>query len=213
MAADVDERVVRHADERRGEHGRERLVVVAVVEQAQVGEQVDDLLLAEVPATRRAIGRQAPLAQRRLVALGVGAGGEEQDDLAGCRGAGLDQVGDAAGDRLRLTLAPVRARLAVRPLVADEQLDGMAEHRIGELARGGERLVAVAELLGEQMVHGREHLRPRAVVERERQPLRRSLAAIAEDRDVGVAKAVDRLELVPDEEHHRAAPRPGASAR
>ena len=112
VTADVDERVVRHADERRGEHGHERLVVVAVVEQAQVGEQVDDLLLAEVPATGRAIGRQATLAQRRLVALGVGAGGEEEDDLAGCRDAGLDQLGDAAGDRLRLTVTPVRAGLA-----------------------------------------------------------------------------------------------------
>ena len=36
----------------------ERLVVVAVVEQPQVREQVDDLLLAEVPAAGRAIGRQ-----------------------------------------------------------------------------------------------------------------------------------------------------------
>ena len=77
----------------------------------------------------------------------------------------------------------------------------MAEHRIGELARRGERLVAVAELLAEEMIDGGEHLGPRAVVPRERQPQRSALPALPEDRDVGVAKAVDRLELVADEEH------------
>jgi hypothetical protein len=41
----VDEPVVRDAHERRRQHGDERLVVVAVVQQAQVGEEVDDLLL------------------------------------------------------------------------------------------------------------------------------------------------------------------------
>ena len=82
VTPDQDESVVRHADERRRQHRRERLVVVAVVEQPQVGEQVDDLLLAEVPAPGRAVCRQVLLAERRLVLLGVGAGGEQQHDLA-----------------------------------------------------------------------------------------------------------------------------------
>ncbi len=61
--------------------------------------------------------------------------------------------------------------------------------------------IALAERRAEQVVDGGEHLGPRAVVLGERQPLRRSFAAGAEDRDVGVAEAVDRLELVADEEH------------
>ena len=164
MPANVHEPVVRDADERRREHGDERLVVVAVVQQAQVREQVDDLLLAEVPAAGRAVGRQVVRPQRRLVALGVGAGGEEQHDLARRRDAVVDELAHAARDRPRLAVAPALPRLAVAALVADEQLDRMAEHRVGELTRGGERLVAVAELLAEEMVDRGEHLGPRAVV-------------------------------------------------
>ncbi len=91
-------------------------------------------------------------------------------------------------------------RLAIRLAVGDEQLDRMAEDRVGELARRRERLEAVAELGLEEVVHGREHLGPRAVVLRQRQPLRRRRAALAEDVHVGVPEPVDRLELVADEE-------------
>ena len=120
-------------------------------------------------------------------------------------GARVDELAHASRDRLRLALAPVRAGIAVAALVADEQLDRMAEDRVGELARRGERLVVLAELLAEQMVDRGEHLRPRAVVEGQRQVQRRALAPLAEHRDVGVAEAVDRLELVADEEHIRRA--------
>ena len=58
-AAQEDERIVRDADQRRSEHGHERLVVIAVVQETQVGEQVGDLLLTEVTATGRPVGRQA----------------------------------------------------------------------------------------------------------------------------------------------------------
>ena len=76
----------------------------------------------------------------------------------------------------------------------------MAEDRIGELAGGRERLVALAELLAEEVVHRGEHLGARPVVARQRQTLRRRLAPLAEHLDVGVPEAVDRLELVADEE-------------
>ena len=208
MAADQDERVVRDADERRREHGDERLVVVPVVQQAQVAEQVDDLLLAEVPSPGRAVGRQAERAERRLVALGVGAGREEQDDLAGRGCAGVDELAHPPRDRRRLAVAPVRACLAVAALVADEQLDRVPEHRIRELARRVQLLVARPELVAEEMVDRREHLGPRAVVERQRQALLGAFAPVAEDGDVGVAEAVDRLELVADEEDV-GRPRPG----
>ena len=97
-AADQRERVVRDADERRREHREQRIVVVAVVQQPQVREQVDDLLLAEVPSSGRAVGRQPGLAQLLLVHLGVGAGREEEHDLARRRGAGVDELAHAPGD-------------------------------------------------------------------------------------------------------------------
>src|SRR5207248_906722 len=104
--------------------------------------------------------------------------------------------------------APSLARLLVAALVADEELDRMAENRIGELARGGERLVAVTKLLPEQMVDSGEHLWPRAVVQRQRKSLLRQLAALTEHGNVGVPEAVDRLELVADGEDVDL-PRPG----
>ena len=82
----------------------------------------------------------------------------------------------------------------------------MPEDRIGELRRGVELLELVAEVRAEQLVHRRQHLRPRAVVQRQRQELRRLGAPLAEDPDVRVAEAVDRLELVADEEQLGAGP-------
>ena len=199
-AADQDERVVRDADERRREHGDERLVVVAVVQQAQVREQVDDLLLAEVAAPGRAVRRQtepraAPPRTTRHRCRPRTAGRSRP-----ARRALVDELVHAPRDVLRLGAPPVRAAVRVRRLVGDEQLDRVAEHRIGELARRGERLELVAELGREEMVDRREHLGPRAVVPRQRQTLRRRRAPLAEDAHVGVAEAVDRLELVADEE-------------
>ena len=117
------------------------------MDEPQVREQVDDLLLAEVAAAGRPVGRQAERAQLLLVPLGVGAGGEEQDDLARRRVAAGDELVHPAGDGSRLGPAPVGAGAAVRRLVGDEQLDRVAEDRVGELAGGGQRLELVAELL------------------------------------------------------------------
>ena len=159
VATKKHERVVRHADERRGEHGRERDVVVAVVEEAEVREQIDDLLLAEVAAPGRTVRRQPLAAQRLLVALGVRAGSEEHDDLARLGLAGVDELAYAARDAPRLALAPVLAGVGEARLVGDEQLDRMPEDRVRELGGRGERLVVVAERVPEEVVHGREHLR------------------------------------------------------
>ncbi len=76
----------------------------------------------------------------------------------------------------------------------------MPEHRIRELGRRGKRLVLVAESASEEEVHGREHLRARAVVGAKREQVRGLCTALAEDLDVGVTEAVDRLELVADGE-------------
>ena len=108
-APDQQQRVVRDADERRREHRDERLVVVAVLQQPEVREQVDDLLLAEVAAPGRAVRRQAGRAQLLLVPLRVRAGREEQDDLAGRGRAGVDELLHAPRDVPRLGAPPVEA--------------------------------------------------------------------------------------------------------
>ncbi len=179
----------------------ERLVVVTVPQEPQVHEQVDHLLLTEVAPPGRPEGGEAERAELLLVPLGVGTGGEQEHDLARCRRTGVDELANPACDRARLGPAPVLARVAVGLLVGDEQLDRMPEHGIGELARGGERLVAVAELLAEDVVHGGQHLRSGAVVLGQREPLRRRPAPVTEHADVGMPEAVDRLELVADVEH------------
>ena len=58
-APEKRERVVRDADERRREHRQERGVVVPVVEQAEIHEQIDDLLLAEIALAGSAVRRDA----------------------------------------------------------------------------------------------------------------------------------------------------------
>ena len=77
---------------------------------------------------------------------------------------------------------------------------GAPKTGIGEAPGGLERLEVVAELAREEVVDGREHLGPRAVVLRQREHAAGLLAALAEDLHVRVAEAVDGLELVADEE-------------
>src|SRR5207237_272514 len=122
-------------------------------------------------AAERADRRQALTAELLLVPLGVGAGGEEEHDLAGGRRAIVHELAHAPRDRARFGAAPVLAGVLVARLVRDEQLDRVTEHRRLELARGGERLEAVAEFGLEELVDRGEHLRPRAVVAREREHL------------------------------------------
>src|SRR5206468_7812669 len=97
-APNEQEPIVRDADERRGEHREERLVVVAVVEEPEVGEEVDDLLLAEVAAPCRPVSRQSLGAKLLLVPLGVGAGGEEEHDLPGRCSPRVDEYTHPARD-------------------------------------------------------------------------------------------------------------------
>ena len=199
-APDERETVVRDADERRREHGEERFVVVPVVQQAQVPEQVDHLLLAEVPLRRRLVGRQSRLSQLLVVDVGVRAGREEDDDLARRRRARVDELPHAPGDGAGLASPPVDAAVVVRRLVGDEQLDRMPEHGARELGRRVKRLELVPEMRAEQLVDRGEDFRARAVVVGERQQLRRLRAPLAEHAHVGVPESVDRLELVADVE-------------
>ena len=199
-AADEGEPVVRDADEGRREHGEERHVVVAVVEQAQVPEQVDHLLLAEVALRRGLVRRQTSLSQLLVVDVGIRAGGEEDDDLTGRHRTRVDELTCAPRNGAGFGAAPVDASVVVARLVGDEQLDRMPEHRVRELRRGVERLELVAEVGAEQLVDRCEHLWTRAVVVGQRQQLRRLCAPLAEHLHVGMPEAVDRLELVADVE-------------
>src|SRR3954469_25063533 len=76
----------------------------------------------------------------------------------------------------------------------------MAEDGIGERGCSRERLELVPEVGAEELVDRCQYLRPRAVVERQRQGLRRLRAPRPEHADIGMSKAVDRLELVADKE-------------
>ena len=165
-------------------------------------QQVDDLLLAEVAAAGRAVGRQPERAQLLLVRLGVGAGGEEQHDLARAsrrprrraraRGAATCR---ASARRQCSPGSPYEA------LSVTSSSTGCPKTGSGNSPDAGERLEAVAELVAEEVVDRGEHLGPRAVVLGQRQPLRRALRRRSRKTcDVGVAEAVDRLELVADEE-------------
>ena len=171
------------------------------MEQPEVGEKVDDLLLAEVAAPGRAIRREAFAPKGLLVAFGVGPGGEEDDDLSRIGLARVDELANATRDSPRLSLAPVLTGPGEARLVGDEQLDRMAEHRIGELRRRRQRLEVVAERVGEEMVDRVEHLRARPIVLRQREQAWRLRASLTEDLEVGMPEPVDRLELVADREH------------
>ena len=68
--------------------------------------RLGDLLLAEVPSPRGTVGRQTARPQRLLVELGVGARGEEEDDLARLGRTGVDELmvvtmAHSHADRLR----------------------------------------------------------------------------------------------------------------
>jgi hypothetical protein len=75
----------------------------------------------------------------------------------------------------------VDTAVGVGGLVRHEQLDRRSEHRVGELARGSERLELLAELGAEEVVDDREHLGPRAVVLCQRQQRVGPRAPLAED--------------------------------
>jgi hypothetical protein len=159
VAARENERVVRDADERRGEHRRQGDVVVAVVEEPEVGEQVDDLLLPEVATTGRAVRGQSLSPEGLLVSLRVRSGSEEHDDLAGLGLTGVNELPDARRNLPSFTRAPVDIRTGEGRLVRHEKLDGMSEHGVREFSRCGEGLVVLSERVAEQVVDGRQDLR------------------------------------------------------
>src|SRR5204863_3495228 len=132
---------------------------------------------------------------------------EEEHDLARSRLPRVDEVTHASRDVPRLSPPPMRAGVFVAVLVRHEQLDGWPERRIREAPRRGQRLERLAEVGREEVVDHIENLGPRAVVLRQGQHAADLPAPLAEDLDVRVSEAVDRLELVAHEEELAVVPR------
>ena len=173
------------------------------MQEPQVREEVDHLLLPEVPATGRPVRGQPDAAKLLLVALRVSSSGEEDNDLARLRLPRVDELPRSLRYGTRLSPAPVLTGVPVARLLRDEKLDGMAEDRVCELGRRGKRLELVAERPREQIVDRGEHLRPRAVVRAQGQEARGLRPAFSKHPDVRMAEPVDRLELVADREDLR----------
>ena len=140
-------------------------------------------------------------AQLLLEPLRIGSRREQEDDLARRRDARVDESAYAVGDVPGLGAAPMESRARIRGLVGDEELDRRAEDRVAVALGRLERLEIVPERAGEELVHGGEHFWPGAVVERQRQDVRCRVTPVPEYGDVRMTEAVDRLELVTDEEH------------
>ena len=171
------------------------------MEEAQVGEQVGDLLLPEVVAPGGAVRRQADGAQLLLEPLGVGAGGEEH---ARSRPATPPRRRRARAPAGRRACASERRQWtpasAVAALSVTSSSNAFRSAGTSAPSRGLEPLELVAELPAEELVHRREHLGPRAMVSRQGEHGRRGAPPLAEHGDIGMPKAVDRLELVADDE-------------
>ena len=83
--AQREQPVVGDADERRGEHDEQRVVVEAVAQQGQVGAQVAHLLRAVEAPAELAARHQADALQRRGVRRGVARGAQQHGDPARAR--------------------------------------------------------------------------------------------------------------------------------
>ena len=139
VGPDQDERVVGDADERRGEDGQERLVVVAVVEQPEVRKKVDDLLLSEIAATGGPVGGQTERARAppRTTRRRSRPRREGRSRLVTPRRHRRARA--RARDVPRLGTAPVDTGLAGGRLVRDEQLHWRSEAPAGPQPPAGSR--------------------------------------------------------------------------
>ena len=173
------ERVERDADQRRGEHRVQRLLVARVGERAQVGDHVDHLRVGPVAAARRSrrSGSRAPRARARRRA------GRSS------RGSARRLAGRARRPRSAPRTRPASARAsasrhgAASPSSSQSApLSAISSSTRGP-GRGGSRAgrhqrpEAVAERARERRVERRQDLRPRAEVGLQRRARRRPRAS------------------------------------
>ena len=207
------ERVGGQADERRREDAVERGLVARVGERGEPGAEVADDLAAPVAAAADRQRQQVLVLERALVDRQVAEAAQQDDDLLGPRVAAVDEVADALREQACLGVAPrLRARqlaevgrvVAVPAgLVGQQQLDerrrtpaaGSRPSRSATKSapRRGANAALIVSRIGPR-------LRKFVASVATRPCGRQRRAARAEDLDVGVAKAVDRLLLVADHE-------------
>ncbi len=206
--------------ERRGEQPQQRRLVVRVGERREVVGEVLDLLARPEPAAARRERGQPGILEGALVGGDVRGRADEDDDVARRRLARLHQLGDPLREQPRLRPPPggpagQRAEVGVVPggawrlaparrggRVGDQQLDQRSARR-SDLAPRDERLEARAVQRAGSGVDGREDLGPGPEVAAQHGGgalARTRVARGAEDLDRRVTKAVDRLELVADDE-------------
>ena len=210
-AATQHESVRREPDERRGQHRVGRLLVARVGQRAQIRDQVDDLGMGPVAATADHVGRNPELLERPLVGPQVRRRAREHDDVAR-RGAGVDQLlhpGRPAPAPRPAATAP-RARPAVpTPHPSRRSAARPSGHRRAGPSRparnGVKRSPNTLREGGVERVEDLATASGSSIVSVACAPLRRELLPPAfEQRHVGMAEAVDRLERVADREQVRA---------
>ena len=205
------QRVGRQPDERRGEHAVQRGLVARVGERGQPRAEVAHDLPAPVAAPADGHRQQPLVLERALVDGQVAERAQQHDDVLGPVHAGGDELGHALGEQARLGLAPgLRARphlaeVDVLPagLVGDQQLDERLARRAARRGPRAARRSPSPEPRRERRVDRVEDRAVRAEVRRQRRDAAvggELRAQRAEDVDVGVAEAVDRLLLVSHEE-------------
>ena len=222
--AQQPERVGGDAAGRRGERSQQRLVVEGVGDRRQQRADVGDLLLGPVAAAADDVGAQPGALQRVLVGVEPGEGAQQHDHRAAVHPL-VGQLAQAHGQEPRLgQLVRRGARVGggLEPdLVLVPALAGGQQHldrrplarRRGALRRGADPQGAevVAQQALAERVDGADHLRPRAEVAAQRDRLAAGArldraAPLAEDVEVGVPEAVDRLQLVADDHQLRRGP-------
>ena len=125
------ERVVGHAEQRRGQHRVEGFLVARVGQHPQVGDHVQHLRMGPIAATADHVGGDPAGFERAFVGAQVGGGAGQDDNVA--RGHPPNgQLGHAPGQRTRLGEPPgcrQSVDCPVRALVGDDHLDQRAVSR------------------------------------------------------------------------------------
>ena len=211
---DEGERVGRRADERGGEDAEERLLVARVRERREPRAEVADDLAAPVAAAAGGHRLEAGVLERALVDGQVAGRPDEHDDLLGPRPRPRRRARASAGRRAAPPRGATAARAGSAPRSTSSQpvVPVMSSSTRGARLRRRldarhERREALPHPLRERRVDDVEDLRMRAEVDGQRERaagLGEAGAAGAEDADVRVAEAVDRLQLVADHELRRA---------
>ena len=197
--AEGREPVVGDADERGGEHHEQGVIVEAIAQQREVCAQVAHLLRA-IEATAELTARdEAHALERGGVRRRVARRAQQHGDPARLHPA-VDELAQAPRQRVGLDLARRGRTQHALPARDEVQLDRRLPQGLDGAQRVRRGEVALVEALAEDMADDGEQLGTGAVAAGQRQAGGRLRPARAEELDVGVAEAVDRLARVAHED-------------